>query len=221
MQILESFFSLFQSFYMRACSSPSCHFCKLCENNNNRATMYIIKTLMENFLIKMVVSLFIVHSLVKCDKNNEQRFQFPEFDYKETSKNVSDDNLSFIQQTKSNRFFHSTQFHKLNVQELSYREFESACDQSANCKELPLDSIQRRRCVMECISPSCYQDIYRFDEVLCTEKSININWSNKFSQNCFSWKKVKSMYDWYHSKDASYNVQVDHGIVKLIFIVVN
>lgn len=51
--------------------------------------MSIINTLMENFLIKMVLSLFIVHSLVNCDKNNEQRFQFPEFDYKETSKNVS------------------------------------------------------------------------------------------------------------------------------------
>lgn len=51
--------------------------------------MCIINTLMENFLIKMVLSLLIVHSLVFCDKNNEQRFQFPEFDYKETSKNVS------------------------------------------------------------------------------------------------------------------------------------
>lgn len=51
--------------------------------------MSIINTLMENFLIKMVLSLLIVHSLVNGDKNNEQRFQFPEFDYKETSKNVS------------------------------------------------------------------------------------------------------------------------------------
>ncbi|KAG4077165.1 hypothetical protein HA402_016152 [Bradysia odoriphaga] len=84
----------------------------------------------------MVLSLLIVHSLVKCDKNNEQRFQFPEFDYKETNKN-----------------------------ELSYREFESACEQSSQCKELQPNSIQRHRCIMECISPSCYQDIYRFDEL--------------------------------------------------------
>ncbi|XP_037046408.1 uncharacterized protein LOC119081505 [Bradysia coprophila] len=98
--------------------------------------MYLTNVLLENFLIKMVLSLLIVHSLVKCDKNNEQRFQFPEFDYKETNKN-----------------------------ELSYREFESACEQSSQCKELQPNGIQRHRCIMECISPSCYQDIYRFDEL--------------------------------------------------------
>lgn len=48
-------------------------------------------------------------------------------------------------------------------QELSYREFESACDQSKRCEHLT--RIARVRCVRECISPSCYREIYEFDEV--------------------------------------------------------
>lgn len=66
--------------------------------------MYIVNVLMENFLIKMGLSLLIVHSLVSCDKNNEQRFQFPEYDYKETSKNVSNKNRKRIFPSKKSIF---------------------------------------------------------------------------------------------------------------------
>ncbi|XP_059613274.1 uncharacterized protein LOC132259592 [Phlebotomus argentipes] len=64
-----------------------------------------------------------------------ETFTFPEFDYKETSKN-----------------------------ELSFREFESACDQTNRCNVLK-PGILRTKCVRECISPSCYQDVYRFNEL--------------------------------------------------------
>ncbi|KXJ80787.1 hypothetical protein RP20_CCG023327 [Aedes albopictus] len=64
---------------------------------------------------------------------NKVVFQFPEYDYKETSKN-----------------------------ELAFREFESACDQSARC--LAFEGIEKTRCVRECVSPSCYKEIYKFDE---------------------------------------------------------
>lgn len=49
------------------------------------------------------------------------------------------------------------------MQELSYREFESACDQSNRCEHLI--RIARVRCIRECISPSCYHEIYESDEV--------------------------------------------------------
>lgn len=52
------------------------------------------------------------------------------------------------------------------MQELSYREFESACDQSKRCEQL--GGISRERCVRECISPSCYKEIYEFDAVNIT-----------------------------------------------------
>lgn len=63
----------------------------------NRVPMEIIKinnmsvsdVVLENFLIKIVLSLLVVHSIVFGDKNSNDIFQFPEFDYKETSKNVS------------------------------------------------------------------------------------------------------------------------------------
>lgn len=48
-------------------------------------------------------------------------------------------------------------------QELTYREFELACDQLPKCQNLT--NIYRTKCVRECISPSCYNEIYRIDEV--------------------------------------------------------
>uniref|UniRef100_A0A182MUE2 Uncharacterized protein n=1 Tax=Anopheles culicifacies TaxID=139723 RepID=A0A182MUE2_9DIPT len=71
-------------------------------------------------------------------------FQFPEYDFKETSKN-----------------------------ELTFREYESACDQSNRCTEF--DGIERTRCVRECISPSCYQEIYKFDELEEGEIDVRLN----------------------------------------------
>lgn len=45
---------------------------------------------LENCVIKIVLSLLIVHTIVYCDKSSNEVFQFPEFAYKETTKNVSD-----------------------------------------------------------------------------------------------------------------------------------
>ncbi|XP_052859906.1 uncharacterized protein LOC128267157 [Anopheles cruzii] len=69
-------------------------------------------------------------------------FQFPEYDYKETSKN-----------------------------EITFREFESACDQRC----AGFDGIERTRCVRECVSPSCYQEIYKFDELEEGEIDVRLN----------------------------------------------
>lgn len=112
--------------------------------------------ILENFIMKFVFSLLIVHTIVFCDKNTNEIFQFPEFDYKETSKNVS--------YTYTILSIFPGPIIILHFQELTYREFESACEQSSRC-EHHLSGIVRTRCVRECISPSCYQNIYRFDEV--------------------------------------------------------
>lgn len=52
--------------------------------------MSFSEIILENFIIKIVFSLLIVHTIVFCDKNSNEIFQFPEFDYKETSKNVKE-----------------------------------------------------------------------------------------------------------------------------------
>lgn len=80
-------------------------------------------------------------------------------------------------------------------------------------------SIARERCVRECISPSCYREIYEFDAV---NKMFNIEFT-KFSSNLFdllfsfclpltSWRKVKLMFDYIHSKDVLFNVLAGHEI---------
>lgn len=71
-------------------------------------------------------------------------FIFPEFQYKESSKN-----------------------------ELAFREFESACEQSATCAQL--SGITRVKCIRECISPSCYQDIYQTDQLEDGEIDVRLN----------------------------------------------
>lgn len=47
-----------------------------------------IGLILENLLIKVLLSLLIMHTIVYCSKSSGEVFQFPEFDYKETSKNV-------------------------------------------------------------------------------------------------------------------------------------
>uniref|UniRef100_A0AAG5DH57 Uncharacterized protein n=1 Tax=Anopheles atroparvus TaxID=41427 RepID=A0AAG5DH57_ANOAO len=76
---------------------------------------------------------------------NKVVFQFPEYDFKETSKN-----------------------------EITFREYESACDQSSRCATID-DGIGRTRCVRECVSPSCYQEIYKFDELEEGEIDVRLN----------------------------------------------
>lgn len=46
-----------------------------------------------------------------------------------------------------------------------FKEFQSACEQSARCDKMQNDSIQWKNCVYECVSPTCYKEIYEFDEV--------------------------------------------------------
>lgn len=51
--------------------------------------MSMSEIVLENCIIKIVLSLLIVHTIVYCDKSSNEVFQFPEFAYKETTKNVS------------------------------------------------------------------------------------------------------------------------------------
>ncbi|XP_057320665.1 uncharacterized protein LOC130664659 [Microplitis mediator] len=75
-------------------------------------------------------------------------FTFPEYPYKETSKN-----------------------------ELMFREFEQACEESGACKTLsqPRSSVAKTRCIRECVSPSCYREIYLFDQLEEGEIDVRLN----------------------------------------------
>ncbi|XP_055378745.1 uncharacterized protein LOC129610258 [Condylostylus longicornis] len=72
-------------------------------------------------------------------------FQFPEYHYKETSKN-----------------------------ELTWREAESNCEITNECEQI-LESLQKLECIRKCISPSCYHEIYAFDELERGEIDVRLN----------------------------------------------
>ncbi|KAM7358301.1 uncharacterized protein ACRADG_003324 [Cochliomyia hominivorax] len=71
-------------------------------------------------------------------------FHFPEYAYKETSKN-----------------------------ELTYHDFEVNCEHHIACENL--EGVKRKSCVRRCISYSCYQDIYAFDELEEGEIDVRLN----------------------------------------------
>ncbi|KAF4520192.1 hypothetical protein B566_EDAN003905 [Ephemera danica] len=84
---------------------------------------------------------FTVVEKIVCDKIN---FNFPEYIYKETTKN-----------------------------EVTFQEFELACQQSPECHSLA--GITRDNCIRQCVSPTCYQDIYKADELEDGEIDVRLN----------------------------------------------
>jgi len=99
-----------------------------------------------NFFLRIFVLAAVYSAFGMCSSENYNNavFLFPDYDYKETAKN-----------------------------ELTYKEYESACDQSKRCENLT--SVYRTRCVRECISPSCYSEIYEFDELEEGEIDVRLN----------------------------------------------
>ncbi|XP_017013880.2 uncharacterized protein [Drosophila takahashii] len=73
-------------------------------------------------------------------------FNFPEYAYKETSKN-----------------------------EITYHEMEVTCDQHAQCINLSPVGVAKINCIRQCISPSCYKDIYAFNELEEGEIDARLN----------------------------------------------
>ncbi|RZF31887.1 hypothetical protein LSTR_LSTR015459 [Laodelphax striatellus] len=57
--------------------------------------------------------------------------------------------------------------------EVMFREFESACEQNPSCSTLK--GLARVKCVRECISPSCYYQIYYQDELEEGEIDVRLN----------------------------------------------
>lgn len=53
---------------------------------------------------------------------------------------------------------------------MTFREFETACEQSSACTQL--GGLSKTRCIRECVSPSCYRELYQSDQV----KTKNIHY---------------------------------------------
>lgn len=48
-----------------------------------------------------------------------------------------------------------------------FREFQKACELSPRCVKMgnDVDNPKFKNCVYECTSPTCFREIYEFDEV--------------------------------------------------------
>ncbi|XP_061390411.1 uncharacterized protein LOC133325703 [Musca vetustissima] len=98
----------------------------------------------------------LIQSIVAASSNDQElgsdgrplakaaTFHFPEYAYKETSKN-----------------------------EITYHDFEVNCEQHVACETL--EGVKRKACVRRCISYSCYQDIYAFDDLEEGEIDVRLN----------------------------------------------
>ncbi|XP_013114882.1 uncharacterized protein LOC106092549 [Stomoxys calcitrans] len=109
------------------------------------------KLILINLLIIATVQSIMTASSNEQEKGSDGRplakaatFHFPEYAYKETSKN-----------------------------EITYHDFEVNCEQHAACEAL--EGVKRKACVRRCISYSCYQDIYAFDELEEGEIDVRLN----------------------------------------------
>ncbi|CAH1640779.1 unnamed protein product [Spodoptera littoralis] len=71
-------------------------------------------------------------------------FTFKEYQYKDTPKN-----------------------------EMTFREFETACEQSGACSQTT--GLLKTRCVRECVSPSCYRELYQDDALEEGEIDVRLN----------------------------------------------
>jgi hypothetical protein len=57
-------------------------------------------------------------------------------------------------------------------EETQFQEFQSACQQSPSCQLLS-DEVDKINCIRECISPSCFIELYQGDKVICTFNYFN------------------------------------------------
>lgn len=98
--------------------------------------------------VSFVLSLILVIGHLQ-EESLAKTFTFPEYPYKETTKN-----------------------------ELLFRQFEQACEESGACKmqsEHRSGDVAKTRCIRECVSPSCYKEIYLFDQLEEGEIDVRLN----------------------------------------------
>ena len=92
-------------------------------------------------------------------------------------------------------------------QETYFQEFQSACKQNPSCQLL--EGVDRLNCIRECISPSCYIELYQGDKV-CSYRALgNFEIVQRFDFLFDSWKLARLTFGSNHLKDVSSNAESD------------
>ncbi|XP_061723767.1 uncharacterized protein LOC133529994 [Cydia pomonella] len=80
---------------------------------------------------------------------------------------------SVAEQTPVTFTFKEYQYKDSPKNEMTFREFETACEQSSACSHMT--GLARTRCVRECVSPSCYRELYQIDPLEDGEIDVRLN----------------------------------------------
>lgn len=92
----------------------------------------------------------IIVAVLIYNVDTQKTYTFKEFPYKESSKNV----LQYIPNLTKKVDY-------LLPQEVMFREVEAACERGC----LGKTGVSKILCVRQCVSPSCYRDLYQADLV--------------------------------------------------------
>lgn len=99
--------------------------------------------------VALVALFLLAYSFHICIGSSAKIFTFPEYPYKESSKN-----------------------------DLLFQKFEQACKESGACKTTlsqKRSTMANTRCIRECVSPSCYNEIYFPDQLEEGEIDVRLN----------------------------------------------
>lgn len=113
--------------------------------------------LLQNILFKSV-RLLKLHSRILSSVHNLNNNEFRAFDRCLAFQNYYFNNLYVWLSCNAMMLYY-----KFILQEMTFREFETACEQSGACSHMA--GLARTRCVRECVSPSCYRELYQTDPV--------------------------------------------------------
>ncbi|XP_026332807.1 uncharacterized protein LOC113239863 [Hyposmocoma kahamanoa] len=80
---------------------------------------------------------------------------------------------SAADQTPVTFSFKEYQYKDSPKNDMTFREFESACEQSSACSHL--SGLIKTRCIRECVSPSCYRELYQADPLEEGEIDVRLN----------------------------------------------
>uniref|UniRef100_A0A146KP62 Uncharacterized protein n=3 Tax=Lygus hesperus TaxID=30085 RepID=A0A146KP62_LYGHE len=81
--------------------------------------------------------------------------------------------LSASANQKTTFVFPEFPYKETNKNEMAFREYEAACEQNPTCALQK--ALARLKCVRECISPVCYQQIYYQDQLEDGEIDVRLN----------------------------------------------
>ena len=114
-------------------------------------------------IFSILSTLLLVYFVTLIRPEKEIVFEFKEYDNIESPKLVSFKPFSTLYKFQISLYWPYISCFVFVTKETAWREWEAACEQTPSC--LGLSPLNKTKCVRKCMSPSCYHELYAFDEV--------------------------------------------------------